>query len=76
MAPEKFPEGSGGGVAMADVACVRAIDSYMKLIELADRLCEAMDDTTIPGVVRAPIKEDDSLVIAIQHAKSVGGTTK
>lgn len=76
MAPVKFPEGSGGGVAKSDVACVRAVDSYMKVIDLADRLIEDIDNATIPGVVRTPIKDDDSLVIAIQQAKGVSDPTK
>lgn len=64
--PRQFPDGSTSGVGHEmSRATVRAIDAYMRLGEAADRVIAAMDNITMPGVVRAPLSEDDSLVMAI-----------
>lgn len=65
MPPQKFAEGTGRGTS-ADTACVRALDSYMKLAEKADLVMTELDNLTAPGVLHNKrLPEDDSLVIAI-----------
>jgi hypothetical protein len=71
MKPTRFPDGSGVPNSREQSACVRAIDAYMSLIRKADRLGIELDDVTIPGVVRAPMADDDSLVIALRAAIDV-----
>jgi len=46
------------------------IDASLRLSRHADRLSHAMEDATPLGVIRAPLSEDDSLVIAIKEVAS------
>lgn len=46
-------------------ACFRALDTYLKLGQLADQVLVELDNVTAPGVRRA-LSPDDSLVIALQ----------
>jgi len=71
MAPIKFPEGSGITNNRMESACVRAIDAYMTLGRRADALCAELDNVTLPGVVRAVIDDNDSLVTAVAEACEV-----
>jgi len=67
MKKTRFADGTGSGTrTQIESACVRAIDAYVTLERRADRVLEALDDITIPGVVRHAITEEDSLVIAIK----------
>lgn len=67
-----FPEGSGISNSRAEVACVRTIESHMGVVRRADQILALMDDMTMPGVVRAPIDDNDSLVIALRDAREPG----
>jgi len=73
---QKFPDGSGVNNSRVDSACVRAIDAHMTVINKADAILEVMDEMTIPGRVRGPIDDNDSMVIALREARDVGQTTK
>lgn len=76
MAPQKFPEGSGVYNSRVESACVRAIDACMTVSRKAAAILEAMDDVTIPGMVRGAIEDNDSMVIALRDARDVGRPTK
>jgi hypothetical protein len=65
-APKRFADGSGNGTAL-ETATVRALDAYMMIGRHADRLSEELDQVTQPGVVGAPLSDEDSLVIAIRE---------
>jgi hypothetical protein len=57
------------------VACVRAIEAHMGVTRRADQVLALMDELTMPGrtgVVRAPIDDNDSLVIALRDARDAG----
>lgn len=64
--PTRFPDGSGNGSAL-EIAAVRALDAYIHLGQAADRLSDELDQVTQPGVVHAPMSDEDSLVIAIRQ---------
>jgi len=49
---------------------VRAIDASLALDRSVERVLSALDDATAPGIVRAPLDEDDSLVMAIKDVVS------
>lgn len=69
--PKKFPDGSASDQRY-ESACIRAIDPWLRLERQADRVIEALDQVTTPGIVRAPLAEDDSLIIAIRDAAAGG----
>lgn len=62
----RFPDGSVTSNDRLSAAAVRALDAHMILERVADRLIEELDQITAPGVVRAHITDEDSLVIAIR----------
>jgi len=65
MTRSRLADGSVGGRRL-EAACVRAIDTHLMLGRKADKLLNALDEMTTPGVVSAPIDDEDSLVIALQ----------
>ena len=76
MARRKFPEGSGITNAQAESACLRAIDSCMAAGRSADRLGNELDHMTPPpgsGIIRLPVEEDDSLMVAVKEAREAVG---
>jgi hypothetical protein len=77
MSPRKFPDGSRVTNARAESACLRAIDSCLTLARSADRLSTELDhiDRTIPGsgIIRLPVEDDDSLMVAVREARDATG---
>lgn len=49
-----------------EAACIRALEAIHVLEERASSALAELDNMTIPGVVRAPLDEEDSLVISLQ----------
>ena len=70
---KRIADGSGRGDPL-DAAAVRAIDAYKTISRKADRLANALDEITAPGVVKNELSEEDSLVIAIADVRA--GTTR
>ena len=68
MMNRKLADGSGGGGRRPEAACVRALDASIALGRKADRIMRDLDEITIPGAVKLPIDENDSLVVALQDA--------
>lgn len=69
MASRKFPDGSGVANVRMESACIRAIDSCLVASTAADRLCHELDYLTPgSGIIRLPMEESDSLVIAVKDA--------
>jgi hypothetical protein len=64
--PRKFPDGSTNGHRLGRAA-VRAIDAYMMVARKADELADHLDQLTAPGVIRALLSDEDSLVIVIKE---------
>ncbi len=77
MRPSRLAEGSkgGSGSMRTEAAFVRAIDSSLALDRSVDRVIAALDDITPPGFIRAPLSDEDSLVIAIKDVASPRATT-
>lgn len=70
MSPRKFPDGSQVLNARTEAACLRAIDSCMTVIRSADRLSNELVHTApSSGIIRLPVDEDDSLVVAVKEAQ-------
>lgn len=70
MLPRKFPDGSQVLNARTEAACLRAIDSCLTVIRSADRLGnELVHITPTSGIIRLPMDEDDSLVVAVREAQ-------
>lgn len=57
-----------------EVACVRMIEAHVSLGKKADQVLALLDDMTMPGVVRAPVDDNDSLVIVLRDAVDSGNT--
>ncbi len=64
--PRKFPDGSSNGHRLGRAA-VRAIDAYLAVAKKADELADHLDQLTAPGVIRALLSDEDSLVIVIKE---------
>lgn len=60
----RIADGSASGKNFYS-ACFRALDAYLKLGRIADRVSVELDNTTVTGVRRS-LPEDDSLVIALR----------
>jgi hypothetical protein len=72
MSSTKLADGSGAPDTRIESAFVHAIDSCLGVGRSADKLLEELDAVTRPsGVVRGPLNEDDSLVIAVREAREV-----
>jgi hypothetical protein len=68
--PRKFPEGSSVVNARVEAACLRAIDSCMAVGRSADRLATELDHMNpSSGIIRLPVEEDDSLMVAVKEAR-------
>lgn len=67
--PTRIADGSGHGHRL-DAACVRALEAWMDITRKADELLDLLDNVTSPGVVRARLSDDDSLVIALRDGTS------
>jgi hypothetical protein len=74
MSLRKFPDGSGVANARLESACLRAVDSCMMVIRTADRLGDELDHV-VPGsgIIRLPVDDDDSLVVALREAREAAG---
>jgi hypothetical protein len=59
----RLADGSASGKNFY-AACFRALDAYLKLGRLADKVSVELDNATVPGVNRS-LPENDSLVIAL-----------
>lgn len=70
----RFPDGSISSIQRLEAATVRALDAHMTLERKAERLCDELDQATNPGVVRAPLSDEDSLVIAIRDVTQERGS--
>jgi hypothetical protein len=55
-----------------ETACLRSVDSSIQVSEAADRLSVELDNLTPPpvGIIRPPLDEDDSLMVAIRDARA------
>lgn len=71
MSRKKFADGSGVTNARVESACLRAIDSCLAIGRSADRLANELDHVIPPssGIIRLPMEDDDSLVIAVKEAR-------
>lgn len=76
MARRKFADGSCIVNAPAEAACLRAIDSCLQVSRSADRLGTELDHMTPPpgsGIIRLPVDDDDSLMVAVRDAREAAG---
>lgn len=60
---KRLADGSASGKSFYS-PCFRALDTYLKLGQLADRVALELDQVTTTGIKRE-VSVDDSLVIAI-----------
>jgi len=75
MSRKKFADGSGVVNAEMETACLRAIDSCLTVSKSADRLSNELDHAQViagSGIIRIPMDEDDSLVVAVKEARDAG----
>lgn len=72
MSSTKLADGSGAPATRIESAFVRAIDSCLGVGRSADKLLEELDTVARPsGVIRVPLDEDDSLVVAVREARAI-----
>jgi hypothetical protein len=74
MPPKKLADGSGVPNSRTESAFVRTVDACLTVGRAADRLSDELDHAmksgTGSGVIRVPMDEDDSLVVAVQEARA------
>lgn len=68
MGKTPLAEGSSSSTTPLESATVRALDAWIMLEQMAERVIDALDDITAPGTASAePLALDDSLVIALKQ---------